>query len=347
MNMENKEEAKGSAHSGILIADSGSTKTDWALVFPHGEAQLSICEPQGWNGEIRLFHTQGINPVQMKDEQIVAGVEEMRALLPAQTKIAAVYFYGAGCLGQQRRKVVEQAIREALNSCLTDENSYLIYNKVYEAHNTEGHTLNNDSEEKGITDKGGGLVSVESDMLGAARALCQHKEGIACILGTGSNSCLYDGERIVSNTPPLGYILGDEGSGAYIARMLVANILKGLTSKRIAHLFEEETGLTQETVIDHVYRKPLANKWLASLMPFVKRHKEEGELREIVAEAFDAFVRRNIMQYERKDLPLNFTGSVAQTYEDILRAAIKSQGMKMGVVIRRPIDGLIRYHCEK
>lgn len=296
----------------ILIADSGSTKTDWALLR-RGCAPLT-------------FHTSGINPVQMNAEQMASALSELRAILPAQTIISEVYFYGAGCIRGKRQAAVEEAIREQLKDYLLPK----------EEVNHNGGQSNE-----------GDAVHVESDMLGAARALCQREAGIACILGTGSNSCLYDGERILSNTPPLGYILGDEGSGAYIGRALVSNILKGIAPQRIVDLFKEETGLSQEAVIDHVYRHPLANRWLASLMPFVERHKEEDSVRALVKEAFTAYLRRNILQYQRPDLPLNFTGSISFTYEDILREALADEGMKMGALVARPIDGLITYHNGK
>lgn len=296
----------------ILIADSGSTKTDWALLR-RGCAPLA-------------FHTSGINPVQMNAEQMAGALSELRAILPAQTIISEVYFYGAGCIRGKRQAAVEEAIREQLKDYLLPKEEV---------------------SRNGCQSNEGDAIHVESDMLGAARALCQREAGIACILGTGSNSCLYDGERILSNTPPLGYILGDEGSGAYIGRALVSNILKGIAPQRIVDLFMEETGLSQEAVIDHVYRQPLANRWLASLMPFVERHKEEDSVRALVKDAFTAYLRRNILQYQRPDLPLNFTGSISFTYEDILREALADEGMRMGALVARPIDGLITYHNGK
>lgn len=333
------------AADAVLIADSGSTKTDWALAMPEENRQTPNGIAQTPDSSPMLFHTSGINPVQMTEVQMTEAVEELSALLPKNIRVSTVYFYGAGCIKGPRQQKVKEALRKVLlphliynkeKSVRTEQ--HLIYNKE-KSDRTGQHLIYN----KENTDKS--VISVESDMVGAARALCQREEGIACILGTGSNSCLWDGERIVSNTPPLGYVLGDEGSGAYIGRMLVANILKGLASRRIRDLFYDETGLTQDTVIEHVYRMPLANRWLAQQMEFVKRHKDEAEMKELVARAFDAFLERNVTQYHRPDLPLNFTGSVAETYQDILRQCIERRRWKMGVVVRRPIDGLIRYHC--
>lgn len=363
----------------VLIADSGSTKTDWALMTPEGNIQIpegNTKSPESNNqtpngiaqtsdetaqtpgSEPVVFHTSGINPVQMTQAQMAEAVEELRTLLPANIHVNAVYFYGAGCIKGPAQQKVKETLRNVLLPHLiynkessNSTEQHLIYNKE-KSNDTEQHLIYN-KEESNDTDQhliynkedtDESMINVESDMVGAARALCQREEGIACILGTGSNSCLWDGKRIVSNTPPLGYVLGDEGSGAYIGRMLVANILKGLTSRRIRDMFYNETGLTQDTVIEHVYRMPLANRWLAGQMEFVKRHKNEAEMTALVAGAFDAFLERNVMQYRQPSLPLNFTGSVAETYQNILRQCIERRGWKMGVVVRRPIDGLIRYH---
>lgn len=319
------------AAGAVLIADSGSTKTDWALVVPEENRQTPNGIARTPDSNPMLFHTSGINPVQMTEVQMTEAVEELSALLPKNIRVSTVYFYGAGCIKGPRQQKVKEALRKVLLP-------HLIYNKE-KSDRTGQHLIYN----KENTDES--VISVESDMVGAARALCQREEGIACILGTGSNSCLWNGERIVSNTPPLGYVLGDEGSGAYIGRVLVANILKGLASRHIRDLFYDETGLTQDIVIEHVYRMPLANRWLAQQMEFVKRHKDEAEMKELVARAFNAFLERNVTQYHRPDLPLNFTGSVAETYQDILRQCIERRRWKMGVVVRRPIDGLIHYHC--
>jgi len=184
---------------------------------------------------------------------------------------------------------------------------------------------------------------VESDLLGAAHALCQGEEGIACILGTGSNSCLYDGEGIVQNVSPLGWILGDEGSGAVLGRLLVGNVLKSQFSPALCQAFEEETGLTRADIIDKVYRQPLPNRFLASLVPFLGRHREEAEIHSFLIDELRRFLRRNVAQYRRLDLPVSFVGGIAHSYADELREALRLEGMTLGRILKRPIDGMVEY----
>ncbi|MBP1530919.1 MAG: ATPase [Bacteroidaceae bacterium] len=184
---------------------------------------------------------------------------------------------------------------------------------------------------------------VESDLLGAAHALCQGEEGIACILGTGSNSCLYDGEGIVQNVSPLGWILGDEGSGAVLGRLLVGNVLKSQFSPALCQAFEEETGLTRADIINKVYRQPLPNRFLASLVPFLGRHREEAEIRSFLIDELRRFLRRNVAQYRRPDLPVSFVGGIAHSYADELREALRLEGMTLGRILKRPIDGMVEY----
>ena len=185
-------------------------------------------------------------------------------------------------------------------------------------------------------------VEAHSDLLGAARALCGHNCGIASILGTGANSCLYDGRRIVANTPALGYILGDEGSGAVLGRRFLNALYKGVLSKEIRDSFEAETGLTMAAIIDRVYRQPLANRFLASLSEFIHRHLDDEAVREIVISNFDDFFLRNIVPYGRRDLPVSFVGSIAWHYQSELQASAIRQGFTLGTILKTPIEGLLR-----
>ena len=191
------------------------------------------------------------------------------------------------------------------------------------------------------------VVCVESDLLGAAHALCGSDEGIACILGTGSNSCLYDGSRIVANVSPLGYILGDEGSGAVLGKRLIGNLLKGQMSPTLVRAFTEETSLTPPDIIDKVYRQPMPNRFLASLVPFLGRHRNESEIHEFLVGEFRDFFRRNVALYRRPDLPVHFVGGVAQSYADELREAADLEGHTVGTILQRPIDALADYLIKK
>jgi N-acetylglucosamine kinase-like BadF-type ATPase len=180
--------------------------------------------------------------------------------------------------------------------------------------------------------------------LGAARALCGHEEGIACVLGTGSNSCLYDGKEIISNIPPLGYILGDEGSSAVLGRRLVGDCLKNQLPEAIRDEFLTEYQLTQEIILEKVYRQPLANRFLASLTPFLSKHREVPEVHKLLVESFTDFFVRNVKQYRRPWLPIHFVGSIANAFAAELKEAAESLGMELGTIMQSPMEGLVRYH---
>lgn len=278
----------------ILIADSGSTKTDWCLLR---DSDTTL-----------VIQTQGINPYHQAQEAI--GLVLAEELLPqlkgyVKEQPLKVIFYGAGCANDKACQRVEDAIHKVL----------------------------------GYTD-----ITIHSDLLGAARALCGHEEGIACVLGTGSNSCLYDGEKIVANVPALGYILGDEGSSAVLGRRLVGDCLKNQLPEAIRDEFLVEYGLTQEIILEKVYREPLANRFLASLTPFLSKYREVPEVRRLLVESFVDFFVRNVKQYRRPWLPIHFVGSVANAFSSELKEAAESLGMELGTILKSPIEGLARYH---
>lgn len=270
----------------ILIADSGSTKTDWLA-------------------NDKILHSQGINPFH-QTEDVIRGVLRSELLPQLEVdEITDVMFYGSGV-----RPELEPVMRRLLGEAFPRAN-------VVEAHN---------------------------DLLGAARALFGHNYGIASILGTGANSCLYDGERIVKNTPPLGYILGDEGSGAVLGARLLNAIYKGFLSKEIRSDFERKTGLTMPDVIDRVYRQSMANRFLASLCPFIHEHVEDKAVRDLVVDSFRDFFRCNIVPYGRRELPVSFIGSVAWYFRQQLAEAASEEGFILGDVLKSPLEGLRQYH---
>lgn len=233
-------------------------------------------------------------------------IREALAELPPCDGVTSVRFYGAGC-GETFPEASEKLRREL-----------------------EAHFETTD-------------ITVESDLLGAARALWGRGEGIACILGTGSNSCYYDGVRIVRNTPPLGWVLGDEGSGTYIGRQLVGNLLKGLCDESLRQLFFEEERLDYDEIIRRVYREGMANRFLASFTRFVARHIDRPELDELVCEAFRAFVRRNLAHYPA-DAEVSALGGVACHFERQLRHVLATEGMRAGRIVETPDEGLLNYH---
>lgn len=226
------------------------------------------------------------------------------ALVPPCTGVGEVHFYGAGC-GPQFPEATEK-MTAALRECF-----------------------------------GAGCVEVESDLLGAARALFGRGEGVACILGTGSNSCHSRGGRIVATVPPLGYILGDEGSGAMLGRNLLNGVFKGHIPLREELL--ATTGMSYEQIIRRIYAEPAPNRFLASLAPFVCAHIAVPEVREMVLGSFRDFAARNLSRYPA-DLPVSFVGGVAAHFEELLRRAMHEAGHRVRQIVQSPAEGLIAYH---
>ena len=269
----------------VLIADSGSTKTDWAFMG-------------------KRVQTQGINPFHQNEDTIRSILKE--ELLPQLTSdithLTSILFYGSGV-----RPELEEKMRRLLQEVFP------------QAEHIEAH----------------------GDLLGAARALCGHQEGIACILGTGANSCLYDGERIVENTPPMGYILGDEGSGAVLGVRFLNALYKNRLSNDVKASFEAFTEMSMAQVIERVYRQPMANRWLASLSAFIHQQIENPQIEQLVIDNFRDFIQRNIAPYQRKDLPINAVGSIAFYYKEQLEKAVKAEGYTLGKIVRSPLDALV------
>ena len=277
----------------ILIADSGSTKTDWVCFQPGSDApQIEI-------------HTVGLNPFHVSDNEIRSVFQH--ELLPqlGGTQVDAVYFYGSGVRPEVEERV-EGLIKEAFPG----------------AQNVEAH----------------------SDLLGACRALCGNHEGIACILGTGANSCVYNGTAIVHNTPALGYILGDEGSGAVLGKHLLHDLYTGLLSHQMKVVFEKETGMQLSEIINKVYREPQPNRFLASLSEFVHRHLDDEGIRQLVYTTFSDFANYHLSRYGRKDLSVSFVGSIAWYYQEQLTLILQMLGYQVGVIMQSPLQGLITYH---
>ena len=296
----------------ILIADSGSTKTDWTLL--HSTNPLLKSEV------IATFRTQGITPI----HQTVGDIRDIieRELMPQLSSFPRakliemgvlespllqnlqLYFYGSGCTPAHVPMMVQLMVEE-------------------------------------LSPK---TVEVHSDLMAAARALCQHEAGMACILGTGANSCLYDGENIVQNTPALGYILGDEGSGSVLGRLFLNAIFKNPALATVRDEFLKANKMELKDIIQKVYREPMVNRWLASLSPFIMEHIDNPFIREIVVYNFREFFRKNIVPYNRPDLQVHFVGSMAHHYREELEEAAKAEGFELGNILQSPMEGLLTYH---
>jgi len=177
--------------------------------------------------------------------------------------------------------------------------------------------------------------------------LCGHHAGIACILGTGSNSCYYDGAKIVANVSPLGFILGDEGSGAVLGKLLVGSLLKNQLAPGLKEEFLTTYALTPADIIDRVYRRPLPNRFLASLSPFLAAHLDDPGIHRLVLDSFRDFLRRNVMQYDWQAYNVHFCGSIAYHYQTILAEAAATYSIHLGQVVQSPIKGLVRYHDSR
>lgn len=273
----------------ILIADSGSTKTDWALLEP---------------GHNPLFvETQGMNPYH-QDRQTLETILHWE-LVPKVDFADYIFFYGSG-------------VRLELEPLMVE-----LFHSVFPMAT---------------------VIETHSDLLGAAVAVCGHNPGIACILGTGANSGFYDGRQILQNTPPLGYILGDEGSGAVLGARFLNALLKGFLPDSLRESFYAEFQMTEAGVIDRVYRKPLANRWLASLSPFIHAHLEVPGVRSLVVGNFRDFFCRNLVQYGNSIRNVGAVGSMAWFYRAEFEEAARLEGFRVDSVLRSPIEGLVRHY---
>lgn len=278
----------------ILIADCGSTKTDWAL-----------CDN---DTVVTRIKTQGFNPTQQNAEEIFAALStELEGQIDTDAP-QAIYFYGAGCAYESAIK----RMRTALSGIFATKEIYIY-----------------------------------SDLLAAARALCGHNEGIACILGTGSNSCLFDGEKITDNTPSLGYILGDEGSGAHLGRQLVSDCIKKQLPAPICEKFLKQYNLTVPGILECVYHEPLPNRFLASFAPFLHENRKNAEIHNLLVHCFTQFFQRNTMVYRRSWLPIHIIGSIGVSFAQEIKETAESLGLSIGNIVNSPMEGLIEYHKTK
>lgn len=276
----------------ILIADSGTTKTEWCLITDRGDLETVI--------------TSGINPFYQDAENISAILQKEFIGIK---KIDAIYFYGAGCINQEKQNIVKDALLNVFK-----------VTKVF----------------------------VGSDLLAAAHSLCQDRSGVVCILGTGSNSCYYNGSEIVVNVSPLGFILGDEGSGAVLGKKLIGDVLKKQLPQSLIDDFFETYQTTAAAILENVYKKPFPSRYLADYTKFLSKNIKHPEIEKIVTDSFRDFVTRNLLQYsEIGQTPIHFTGSIAFHFEVQLRKVIKEQDLMLGNIEKAPMEGLIKYHNRK
>ncbi len=280
------------------------------LIADCGSTKIDWCVLNKNKVEKQVF-TLGMNAVMLTEEEMRGRIHE--ELIPELGSLAAnidaVYFYGAGCISTEVCSNVATAIKANIPAA--------------------------------------SKVEVYSDLLAAARALCGHETGIACIMGTGSNSCLYDGNGIVANVSPLGYILGDEGSGAVLGKLFLGDVLKKQVPAEVAAEFLTEYDLSLLDIIRRVYREPQANRFLASVTPFINKHIAVPQIHDMVLGSFKAFFVRNIMQYEGAgNHRINFVGSIAYYFRPVLEEAAAACGLTIGTILKSPMDGLLKFHSE-
>lgn len=278
----------------ILLADSGSTKTDWVLL------------DKGL--EIKSFRTQGLNPYFVHTVEVIEVLKKQLLLQEKRSAINNIYFYGAGCSSDEKKKVIADALDRLFP----------------ESDNMVAH-----------------------DMLAAARALFGNEPGIACILGTGSNSCVYDGSGITRSLFSLGYMFGDEGSGAHLGKTFIASHLKKTAPQDVMNAFFNDYQLSDEEILTHIYRKANPNRFLASFTHFLKKNEAHPFISSLVFNCFDAFFRDQVMKYpEKESFPIGCIGSVAFHFQNSFRAAANKYGLQANMFRVSPMKGLIRFHTQ-
>lgn len=276
-----------------LIADSGSTKTEWCLL----------------NGKKKtIIYSQGMSPYFINDVQMEAILRQ--EVLPHLKKIAVeeIFYYGTGCSNPANIKMVTKALKNIFT---------------------------------------GAKIKVETDVDGAAKALCGGEKGIACILGTGSSSCYYNGKRITKNNPGLGYILGDEGSGAYLGKKVIQYYLYNTFDEDLRSRFDAKFVTNANEILNAVYKQPLANRYLASFAIFLAENRGHYMIENIIEDGFNDFFYQHIYKFrESWKYPVHFTGGIAFGFKDVLAEMCNSYQLQLGNVLRNPMEGLIKYHVE-
>ena len=275
-----------------LIADSGSTKTTWAIIGPASTEYVT---------------TGGMNPFFRTTEDIQHEFETKVCPL-INSEVTEIFFYGAGVINDEKGKVVADALKSKCPKA---------------------------------------KIETHSDLLATARATLGKNKGLACILGTGSNSCLYDGNSITMHVPPLGFILGDEGSGAVLGRKLVADYLKGIMPENLAVKFRNKFPLNYAGLMEGIYRKERPNQFLATFVPFLSENISDFYCTELVENAFDEFISRNLARYPGyQRQPVCFAGSVAFYFQNQLKKAAEKNRLQLKSIVKEPMPGLIAFHSK-
>ena len=258
------------------------------------------------NGKQKTILTQGISPYFLNKDQVVdVLLNELKPDLQ-NIRVDEVYYYGTGCANPDNAKLMKKAIKQVFPEANID---------------------------------------VNHDLLAAARALCGIEKGIACILGTGSNSCYYNGKRIVSNSPGLGYVLGDEGSGAYLGKKVLQYYLYNTFDDELKGRFDVTYLTNKAEILENVYKNPLPNRYLAGFVMFLAENRGHYMIENIIEDCLNDFFFTHLCKYkETWTLPVNFVGSVAFGFKDVLEELCNSYELELGKILKKPMSGLIEYH---
>lgn len=276
---------------GKLIADSGSTKTEWCLIS-EGKKKKAI--------------TQGLSPYFLNEEQIREIINKELPKSFTSAKPGEIFFYGTGCSNETNAKIVKKALTSVFK---------------------------------------GASIKVDHDLMGAAKAVCGDSKGVACILGTGSNSCYYNGRKIIKNSPGLGYILGDEGSGAYMGKKVIQYFLYNTFEPDLMDRFIAKYNTTAAEILEAVYKKPLPNRYLSKFVSFLIENRGHYMIENIIEDSLNDFFFNHIYKYRQSwTMPVHFVGSVAFGFKDVLEEICNSYELQLGTVIKNPMDGLVKYH---
>lgn len=276
----------------LLLADSGSTKTDW-LLLEKGKKP-------------RRFATNGINPFFCNEEDCRHILSRELKLNKQKAAIEKIVFYGTGLKDDSRKRFIKKMLKHHF----------------------------------GISD-----TEAHSDMLAAARATAGDDKGVVCILGTGSNSCYYNGKKIMKQNPSLGFVIGDEGSGTYLGKKVLQYYFYNTFDDELSDAFRIKYKESLSEILENVYQKPFANRYLASFTQFLLEHKEHYMVQNIVEDAFIDFYHRHILKYrESWQHPLHFVGTVAHEFKPIIHSLNEQYGLKNGITIKSPIEKLAAYH---
>ncbi len=278
------------------------------LIADSGSTKTAWCLISG-NQRVKDINTKGINPFYQTEEEIEAELKNTLCQeIGGENKINSVYFYGAGCADSQINNKLAKTLQQVLKS-----------------------------------DK----AEVSSDMLGAARGIFKRQKGIACIMGTGSNSAYYDGNEIVKSIPAGGFIIGDEGSGAVLGKTLIADYIKNQMPENILAEFKKFYNGTYLDVVNHVYKQPFPNRWLANFTKFMYEKREDDYIHNMIVNSFTLFFNRNIKQFDSwKDMEVGFVGSIAYYFEKELKEAAQKCEITVSEIYQNPIEGLIEYHSK-